>query len=130
MKIAVWVLFGLLAVFWTLGAWLAAAVTQWAAGLLASGAAAEMVGAATEWPVPEWLSMWFDPASLRAAQAMLVQALEWVRESLPWLGSAVGWLVPAIWVLWGLGFALMLLLAGGAHLLVGRFIAPRPAAPA
>jgi hypothetical protein len=126
MKIAVWVLFGLLAMCWTGGAWLAATLAQWAAGLLASGAAADLMGAAAQWPVPEWLTLWFDPALVRAVQAMLVQALEWTRESMPAAGSAVGWLVPVVWVLWGLGMALMLALAGGAHLLAGRFLTPRP----
>jgi hypothetical protein len=39
---------------------------------------------------------------------------------LPALGSVLGWLVPAVWVFWGLGLALLLALAAGGHWLIGR----------
>ncbi|TXC67187.1 hypothetical protein FSC37_20140 [Piscinibacter aquaticus] len=52
MKIAIWIVCGLLAALWTGGAFAAAALTEWASGLIASGAAVDMGRAVAEWPVP------------------------------------------------------------------------------
>jgi hypothetical protein len=126
MKAAVWIVFGLLAALWTGGALLAAELAAWSAALLASGEAVDLGRTAAQWPVPAWVALWVDPAWVQAGQQALAWALELLRDSLPLMGSAVGWLVPVVWVLWGLGLLLMLLLAGGAHLLVGHLLPARP----
>ncbi len=125
MKLAIWIVFGLLAALWTGGAFAAAALTEWASGLIASGAAVDMGRAVAEWPVPAWLAPWVDAAGIKAMQAFFVAALTWLRDAWPSIGAMVGWLVPVIWVLWGLGLALLLLLAGVGHWLAGRMNSPR-----
>jgi hypothetical protein len=126
MKAALWIVFGLLAALWTGGALLAAELAAWSAALLASGEAVDLGTTVAQWPVPAWVALWVDPAWVQAGQQALAWALELLRDSLPLVGSAVGWLVPVVWVLWGLGLLLMVLLAGGAHLLLGRLVPARP----
>jgi hypothetical protein len=36
------------------------------------------------------------------------------------VASAVGWLVPLVWVTWGVGLLLLLLVAAVAHFFIGR----------
>jgi hypothetical protein len=126
MKAAVWIAFGLLAALWTGGALLAAELAAWSAALLASGEAVELGRTVAQWPVPAWVALWVDPAWVQAGLQALAWGLELLRDSLPLVGSAVGWLVPVVWVLWGLGLLLMVLLAGAAHLLLGSLVPARP----
>jgi hypothetical protein len=44
----------------------------------------------------------------------------------PWLAVVVGWLVPIVWVIWGIGVILGLLLTLIAQWGVSRFIAAHP----
>lgn len=120
MKTAIWIVFGVLAVLWTGGAFVAAELTQWAAGLIASGAAVDLGKAMAQWPLPAWLAPWVDVTAFQAAQQAVVAALEWLRDAWPGLAWLVGWLVPVIWVLWALGLGMLLLLAGAGHWLAGR----------
>ena len=124
MKIAVWVVCLVLLGLWTGGTLLLVGLTEWGVRQLASGEAAALGGAVAQWPVPAWASIWVDTAWIQAAQGGLTWALQALDGTLPLLGSVVGWIVPLIWVLWGLGVVLALLLAGGAQLLLGRL---RPA---
>jgi hypothetical protein len=130
MVMASWVVFGLLAVLWTAGAWLAVEVTQWAADALASGTAAQVARDAAALPVPDWARLWIDPAWVQALQSMLSWSMDVAGAMLPTAGTAAGWLVPAIWVVWAVGIAMLLLAAGGVHALLRRVprIIPRPAA--
>ncbi len=125
MKIAVWVVCLLLLAFWTGGTLLLTALTGWGAQQLASGDVAAMGGVVAQWPVPAWASFWIDAAWIQSAQEALTWSLQALDGSLPLVGSVVGWIVPLMWVLWGLGAVVLLLLAGGAHLMLGRLQAPR-----
>jgi hypothetical protein len=44
----------------------------------------------------------------------------------PWLADVVGWLVPIVWVIWGIGLILGLLLTLIAQWAAGRFVAAHP----
>lgn len=44
----------------------------------------------------------------------------------PWLADVVGWLVPIVWVIWGIGVILGLLLTLIAQWGVSRFIVAHP----
>lgn len=125
MKIAVWLLFGAMALAWTAGVWLTAAVAQWSAQALASGTAEAAGRAVAAWPVPPWMALWIDPAWVKALQDLMVWSLDTAQGLLPWLGTAMGWLVPLVWVGWGFGLVVLLLLAALAHWGVSRW---RPAA--
>jgi len=120
MKIAVWIVFALLSALWTGGSLLVIALSEWAAQLLASGDAAAVGTAAAQWPVPAWVSLWLDPASIKLAQDAVLWAITASHDVLPMLGSAMGWLEPLIWLLWLLGMVILLVLALAGHLLLGR----------
>lgn len=126
MKLVIWIIFGLIALVWTGGAFLASELTQWAGQALASGEAASLDKDMAQWPVPHWVSLWIDPALIQALQSFVLWAFEALRDALPLLSSTVGWLVPLIWVLWGLGLLAMFVLAFGAHLLLSRLWPGRP----
>ena len=121
--LAVWSLFGLLALLWTGGALLAVELAQWGGEALASGAPMAAGRELAGLPVPQWLAVWIDPAWLQALQSALSWAGEAAGHLLPLAGSVAGWLVPLVWVLWGVGLAFLLAAAGGLHLLLRRFIA-------
>lgn len=129
MKIALWSVVGLLAAIWTGGALVAAALTRWGADLIAAGGVTELGRSLAQWPVPPWVAPWVDTAWIQAVQQAFLWSVDTLGQALPWLGSAVGWLTPFVWVLWGLGVIALLLLAGFAHLLLGR-ARPLQAGPA
>ncbi len=120
MKWVVWIVFALLALLWTGTAVIVAGLTDWAAAQIASGAAVQAGTALANWPVPDWVALWADPALLRAMQESALWALQATRDLLPALGSLLGWLVPLVWVGWGVGLVLLLAGAALAHLLIGR----------
>src|SRR5690606_23771879 len=122
---AAWIVVAVLALLWTGGAAMGAALIGWASGAIASGAAGEASRQVTALPVPEWIALWGDPAWIRAAQGALLWALEAGRDLLPLVGAAGGWLVAMVWIAWALGLVLLFGLAVAAHLLLRRF-APRP----
>lgn len=98
MRIALWIVFAILALLWTAGIALTAAAADWAAAQVASGAAAQAGSSLAQIPVPAWLAPWVDPALLRTAQEGLLWALQAFRDALPWAAAAIGWLVPLIWI--------------------------------
>jgi hypothetical protein len=124
-KWLLWGAFGVLALLWTAGSYVAAAIARWGAQALAGGG---LDGAgrvlAQPWPLPEALVPWFDPAMVQALQQMVLVSLDAMRDALPFMGAAMGWLVPLVWAAWGFGLLFMLALAGGAHWLSAQY-APR-----
>ncbi len=117
-----WTLFALLALFWTGAAWITAAATGWVAQALASGTATEAARDLAALPVPEVLKPRVEPAWLQALQSALQWAIDAAAAGLPFAGTAAGWLVPAVWVAWGLGLALIVAGAAVAHVLLRRFV--------
>ncbi|MET0349030.1 MAG: hypothetical protein ABW067_04510 [Rhizobacter sp.] len=97
---------GLLAV-WSLGAWAFHAAAAWAvanAGVIAGGASTVPLR------VPDWLAPWLPPEVAQALASMLsavAPALEGLVQWVPALGSGLSVLV---WVGWGLGTALLVVL--------------------
>lgn len=117
---ASWILFALLALFWTGAAWVTAAATGWVTQALASGSATKAARDLAAVPLPEWLAPWIDPGWLQALRSAVEWAIEGAGAVLPVAAPAVGWLVPAIWMLWGVGMILLLGGAAGAHVVVRR----------
>jgi hypothetical protein len=128
MRTALWIVTGLLLAGWTGGALLAVELVDWAGRLLASGQATDLATAAARWPVPAWAALWVDPALLDLGRQSVLWTLDVFGGLLPALGSASGWLGVAVWVLWGLGTAVLLAIAGVGHLLLGRVRTGRPVA--
>lgn len=120
MKIVLWSAVAVLGLLWTGLAALGASFVGWGATVLASGGAAEWARAAAQWPVPGWISLWVDPQAIQAMQEAVLWGLQALQSSLPWVASAVGLLVPLVWVTWGLGVLLLVVLGAVAHVLIGR----------
>jgi len=101
------VVFSLLAL-WSLAAWAFHAVTAWTvsnAGVLAGAS-----GAPEGLRVPDWLAPWVPP-ELAAALVSMVSALTPAIEAvLAWTPSLAGGLSVAVWVVWGIGSALLIVL--------------------
>ena len=70
--------------------------------------------------VPEWVSIWMPPAVLESVKASTSGLLDSMVAAVSWLMPMMAWLNPVLWVMWGLVAVLMLALAGGLHLLLGR----------
>lgn len=120
MKTAIWIVFAALLALWTGAAWVGAEGTRWALQAVASGEAGEIARSAAGWQWPAWLSLWVDTQALKQLQDFIVWAVDALRGALPAIGSATGFVVALVWLTWGVGAFVLLLLAGGAHLLVGR----------
>lgn len=108
MLILITVVTVLLLALWTALAWAVHAV--W--GLLGTLPWAQALDRLQALPLPEWLAPWFGTgwrAWLEAAEPLLRQAGTWLQTSAGWLGDAVSVL---IWLTWGLGTVLVLLMAG------------------
>lgn len=119
MKLLIWVVTGFLAMLWTAAAALLAAGVNWLATSSADPAIRE-AQAVAQWPVPEWLAVWMPAGIIEPLKASITGLLDSLVSATTWIMPMLGWLSPVIWVIWGLVLALMLVLAGGAHLLVGR----------
>lgn len=124
MKTAIWAVFALLALCWTGMAAVSVQLTDWLLATLATDAAGAAVSASAAWPVPAWLALWIDPQAIEALQAAWADAVRWLGAVLPSAGGLAGWLSAAIWVVWGLGIAGLLALAGVLHWLAGKASAP------
>jgi tellurite resistance protein TehA-like permease len=120
MKIAVWVVFGIVTLVWTAGTFIAVKLTQWGTTLLASGNIDPLSRGVAEWPLPQGLPLWLDPAMIQMLQQYVLLSLEAMRDALPYMSMMMGWLVPLIWAVWGFGLVFLVALAGGAHWLMSQ----------
>lgn len=128
MKVLLWTVTGVTALFWTLGAWAIVAALGWTAGF-APGDGADIARAVGSWSLPAWLTWWIDPGLVSAVLGGIVWGMEQAQDAWPWIGSMLGWLVPLTWIVWGLGLATMLLLALAGHWLIGKLSAPSQPVP-
>jgi hypothetical protein len=124
MKIALWIVFALLAALWTGTVLVTAELTGWLATTMASGQAGDVVANVGQWPVPAWLALWVDTAWIQGLQAAWVDVMGWLGQTGPALGSVVSWLIPLMWVVWGVVLLLMLAATVAGHFLLGKFTRP------
>jgi hypothetical protein len=117
-KILIWAVTGLIAVFGTLMVLLLTSAIGWLADNTAG--AVDLAGRAAQWPVPPWLSAWADPATLEWLRQAITSALQALESATPWLSFMLGWVGPVIWVLWAMVLLGMFALAGGGHYLLHR----------
>lgn len=120
LSLALWAVFAVGALLWTLGALATSAFLHWSAGLLAAGDAVPLSQSLASMPIPAWLTYWVDVQALHATLDGIVWTLESAQRSLPWLATVLRWLQPLTWVLWALGVAVILLAALGTQMLVRR----------
>lgn len=126
----VWIPLALLALGWALLGWAAA-------GLLGamdwqSADPAAWLAWLEQWQIPVWLSVWL-PMDLITLVKTWLTALGAGLEQLPRQAPALlGWVTPLLWILWGLGLALLLVAGLAGSLLVSALRGavarqPRPA---
>ncbi len=120
MKIAVWVIFSIVTLLWTIGTFIAVKLTQWGTGLLANGNIDPLSRSVAEMPLPQGLPLWLDPTMIQALQQYALLALEALRDAMPYMSMLMGWLVPMIWGVWGFGLMGLVALAVAAHWLTAR----------
>ena len=123
MKFLIWAITGFLALLWTGAAAVLAGGVNWLAGSIA-GPATGTLPSMAQWPVPDWVAVWMPPGVIEQLKAGIAGPLEALVSAATWIGPMLGWLPPLIWVVWGLVLVLLLALAAGAHLLVGRSVRP------
>lgn len=114
-----WFVVASLIALWSLVAWALHGVAVWtvsSAGAL-SGAASDAGAMA----LPDWLAPWVPP-----------EVAQWASQSLAGLGMIVdgllqaapalaGGVTVAVWLVWGIGSALLVLLGAGLHLLIAMW---------
>jgi hypothetical protein len=114
---------------WSLGAWALHAIAAWTvanAGALAGGS-----GVAQGLRVPDWLAPWMPPELAPALDAMAAALGPAIETLLGWAPALAGGLSVAVWVVWGLGSALLIGLGFAATALIAvlRRRGSAPAAP-
>lgn len=119
------VVFGLFA-FWSFAAWAFHAITAWT--LSNAGAMAGTSGAIEALQLPAWLAPWIPPELALAFKSMLAALTPAVQAMLDWAPSLAGGLSVAVWVVWALGSALLVVLgivfSGAIAVLRGRSTTP------
>jgi hypothetical protein len=126
MKAIVWLVFLVLAAFWTGLVALTEQLSQWLLASMASGQVGELATVAGQWPVPAWLGFWVDTAWLKSLQEAGVGLVQWLSNVMPSSQGLMSWISPLLWLGWGLGTLLLLVAAVMGHMLLGqRWSAPR-----
>jgi hypothetical protein len=115
-----WLVVGLLSALWSLASWAFHSLAVWTVTALGSQAEGlPTLGARlSDLHLPAWLAPWVPEGLLQGLAEfadLFAPLLKAVLEAMPVLGE---WLSPLIWVGWGLGMFLLLLLGGGLSLLL------------
>lgn len=127
MKPLIWGVFGLLALCWTGLAAASVQITEWLLTLAGTGQATDLATAAGQWPVPDWLALWVDPAWVKAMQGAWLGLVQWLGQVLPSGSGLMAWVTPLVWIAWALGLLCLLVPAIALHWLAGRLkLPPRP----
>ena len=122
-----WLVVLALVVVWSLAAWGLHAVAVWTvsnAGALSGAVSGAVSGAASgvgAIRLPEWLAPWVPQEvsqSLTALLSGLAPVVESVLQATPALAGGV---TVAIWVVWAIGSALLVLLGVGLHLFIAMW---------
>jgi hypothetical protein len=124
-----WLLVLALLAFWSLFAWAVHALTAWSAANAA--ALASQGKAIEELTAPAWLAAWLPAEWLAAFKAMAAAMMPVVDAMLALLPSLAGAMSVLIWVLWGLGVTVLLVLGAVLHGLIAMWRRRQqpPAAP-
>ncbi len=117
MPFFVWAVFAVLLAMWSGLVWGTFELAQWAAGFVASGRAVDWAVVVGQVGVPAWLTWFVDPSWISRAFDVAIRAL----EAMPGLVTDTGWLAVALWFVWGLGAAGVLLAFAALHWAIARW---------
>ena len=122
-----WSVVFILLALWSLAAWAFHSIAAWTvsnSGVLAGGSEAiEALRA------PEWLAPWIPPELALAFTSMLSTFIPAIEAALNQAPALAGGLSVAIWVVWGVGSALIVILGlvcSGLITVLRRRASPRP----
>lgn len=119
MKTLLWGITAALALLWTGLVAAAQQMVDWTLVTLMSANTLQQAGSAvaTLPPVPAWLSPWLG-GDAQALQQWASSFLQWLVTVVP-NASAVGdWVGPLLWIGWGLGILLLLIIAALVHVVL------------
>ena len=103
-----WSVVFILLALWSLAAWAFHSIAVWTvanSGVLAGGS-----GAIEGLRVPDWLAPWIPPELALAFTSMLSAFIPAIEAALNQVPALAGGLSVAIWVVWGVGSALIVIL--------------------
>ena len=112
---------------WSLAAWAANAVAVWTisnAGALTGAASGAMSGAASgaeKLLLPEWLAPWVPAEFTQALSTMLAGLAPYVESLVQATPALSTGFTTVVWVIWGLGAALLVLLGVGLHVVIAMW---------
>jgi hypothetical protein len=101
---------------WSLGAWALHAITLWSTANV--GALSGHSKTIEDLTLPAWLSPWLPAEWLSLTKSVAASMMSAVDAGLALVPSLGGGLSLTIWVLWGLGSVLLLLLGAAMHALI------------
>ena len=64
----------------------------------------------TQWRIPVWLADWLPLGAIGELQSWLTMLGPWVEAVVTQAPGLLGWLAPLVWVGWGLGLLVLVLL--------------------
>jgi len=114
---------------WSLAVWAFHSITAWTvsnAGVLAAG-----TGAGEGLRLPDWLAPWVPPEFALALNSMASAVTPAIETVLGWAPALAGGLSVALWVVWGLGSILLIVLGFVATGLIAvlRRVVSTPSTP-
>ena len=118
MKPLIWLVVAIAAALWTLSAWGVASLIEWSLPLLASGDATQVEAAMRSLSMPAWLAPWIDTAWWQPAQAFALWCVQGLQAMGSVVSTGVSWLIPLVWVGWAVVLMMMLVVAGGMHVML------------
>ena len=107
-----WFLVLALLAIWSMGVWGLHSYAAWS--ITGVGALADHSQTIEQVVLPGWVALWAPSELILAIKAGTENVLPWVFSALSALPNAVGWLSPLAWLLWSIGFAI--LVVGGVLL--------------
>lgn len=111
-----WLVVLLLLAMWSLGAWALHAIAIWSTANV--GALSGQAKAIENLSLPAWLSPWFPTELFAAVKSATVALLPAVESMLALAPSLGGGLSVVVWLVWGVGAAMLLLLGVALHVIV------------
>ena len=105
---------------WSLTTWAANAIAVWTvsnAGVL-TGAATGAASGVESLNLPQWLAPWVPPELAQTVADLLTGVAPAIESLLAGAPALAGGVTMAMWVVWAIGSALLLLLGAGLHLLI------------
>ena len=104
----IWLVVFILLALWSLSARAFHAVTAWT--ISSAGVMAGSSGAIEALRLPDWLAPWVPPEFALALTSMLSAFTPAIEAALEWAPALADGLSVAVWVLWAIGSALLIVL--------------------